>query len=334
MRAPSAAHTHCEPIMPPEPNKTTILLLAANPVDTGALRLSDEVKGIQKAFERAKNRDSFSLHSRWAVTIDDLAHALQEFEDGPLILHFAGHGEDGAIYLQGEDGKAVAVTGEALRDFLALFPTIQCVVLNACYSDELADALAAAVPCVIGMAVAVGDALAIDFSVAFYDGVGKSTDYKRAFDLAVGRLKLKNTLDAVRPVYKPGKMPPLPPAPNGRAQGEGGTDAAFTPSGDPAYPRLVVPKLTTITGPQHGQLAEALADAFDEQSLRQMVKVKLNQTLPNIVGGGTFGAVTFNLVDWAKRSGYLTELIQGAVDTQPRNQKLRDFAVSVGAKEA
>lgn len=310
--------------MPPEPHKTTILLLAANPVDTGALRLSDEVKGIQKAFERAKNRDSFSLQSRWAVTIDDLAHALQEFEDGPLILHFAGHGEDGAIYLQGEDGKAVAVTGEALRDFLALFPTIQCVVLNACYSEELADALAAVVPCVIGMAVAVGDALAIDFSVAFYDGVGKSTDYKRAFDLAVGRLKLKNTLDAVRPVYKPGKAPPPPPAPNGGAQGGDGAD----------YPRLVVPKLTDIDGAQHGQLAEVLTDAFDEQSLRQMVKVKLNQTLPNIVGGTTFGAVAFNLVDWAKRSGYLTELIQGALDTQPRNQKLRDFAKSVGAREA
>jgi hypothetical protein len=321
MQALSAAHTHCEPTMPPEPNKTTILLLAANPVDTGALRLSDEVKGIQKAFERAKNRDSFSLQSRWAVTIDDLAHALQEFEDGPLILHFAGHGEDGAIYLQGEDGKAVAVTGEALRDFLALFPTIQCVVLNACYSEELADALAAVVPCVIGMAVAVGDALAIDFSVAFYDGVGKSTDYKRAFDLAVGRLKLKNTLDAVRPVYKPGKAPPPPPAPNGGAQGGDGAD----------YPRLVVPKLTDIDGAQHGQLAEVLTDAFDEQSLRQMVQVKLNQTLPNIVGGANFGAVAFNLVDWAKRSGYLTELIQGALDTQPRNQKLRDFAKSVGA---
>jgi hypothetical protein len=95
-----------------------------------------------------------------------------------------------------------------------------------------------------------------------------------------------------------------------------------------------VPKLTTITGPQHGQLAEALASTFDQQSLTQMVQVKLTQTLPNIVGGGTFGAVTFNLVDWSKRSGYLTELVQGALDTQPRNQKLRDFARSVGAREA
>ncbi len=320
--------------MPPEPSKITILFLAANPVDTGQLRLDVEVKDIQKAFERAKNRDNFTLQSRWAVTIDGLAHALQEFEDGPLILHFAGHGEDDAVYLEGDDHQKVRVEGTALRDFLAHFPTVQCVVLNACYSDELAAALAEAVPCVIGMKAAVGDALAIDFSVAFYDGVGKSTDYKRAFDLAEGRLKLKRSLDAVRPVYKPGTAPPLPPAPNGGAQGRGGADAAFTPSGAPAYPRLVVPKLTDITGAQHGQLAEALADAFDEQSLRQMVKVKLNQTLPNIVGGGTFGAVTFNLVDWAKRSGYLTELIQGAVDTQPRNEKLRDFARSVGAREA
>lgn len=313
MQALSAAHTFCEPTMPPEPNKTTILFLAANPVDTGQLRLDDEVKGIQKAFERAKNRDDFKLQSRWAVTIDELAHALQEFEDGPLILHFAGHGEDDAIYLEGDAGRKVRVEAAALRNFLKLFPTIQCVVLNACYSDDLAGALAEVVPCVIGMKVAVANAAAIDFSVAFYDGVGKSTDYKRAFDLAVARLELKGSLDAVRPQFKQGKAP---------AQ-----------NGDPTHSRLIVPKLTTITGQQHGQLAEALADAFDEQSLRQMVRVKLNQTLPNIVGGGNFGAVTFNLVDWAKRSGYLTELIQGALDAQPRNQRLRDFAVSVGAKE-
>ncbi len=306
--------------MPSETGKTTILFLAANPVDTGQLRLGNEVKGIRKAFERAKNRDNFSLHSRWAVTIDDLAHALQEFEDGPLILHFAGHGEDAAIYLEGNDGSKVRVEAAALRDFLALFPTIQCVVLNACYSEELAAALAAVVPCVVGMAVAVDNALASDFSVAFYDGVGKSTDYKRAFDLAVGRLQLKGGLDAVRPVFKPGKAaPPLqPPAAQGVA----------------ASPRLIVPPLTTVTGQQHGQFAEALAGAFNQQTLTEMVQVKLSQTLANVVGGATFGAVTFNLVDWAKRSGYLTELLQGALDTQPRNQKLRDFALSVGAKEA
>lgn len=320
--------------MPPEPNKTTILFLAANPLDTGQLRLGDEVKGIQKAFERAKNRDNFSLQSRWAVTIDELALALQEFEDGPLILHFAGHGEDDAIYLEGDDHNKVRVEGAALRDFLALFPTIQCVVLNACYSEDLAAALAEAVPCVIGMKVAVANTAAIDFSVAFYDGVGKSTDYKRAFDLAVGRLKLKGGLDAVQPQFKQGRAQSLPPAPNGGAQGGGGADVRAAPSHAPTHPHLVVPPLTAISGQQHGQLAEALTDAFDQQSLGEMVQVKLNLKLSNIVGGATFGAVAFNLVDWAKRSGYLTELIQGALDTLPRNQKLRDFAIAVGAKEA
>jgi hypothetical protein len=43
-----------------------------------------------------------------------------------------------------------------------------------------------------------------------------------------------------------------------------------------------VPRLTDINGEQHGQLAEALADAFDQQSLTEMVRVKLNQTLAKI----------------------------------------------------
>ena len=96
-----------------------------------------------------------------------------------------------------------------------------------------------------------------------------------------------------------------------------------------------MPPLTTITGQQHGQLAEALVDAFGNVgTLGQMVQIEMNRNLDAIAGGATISAVAFNLVDWAKRSGYLTELIQGAVDTQPRNQKLRDYAKSVGAKEA
>jgi hypothetical protein len=94
-----------------------------------------------------------------------------------------------------------------------------------------------------------------------------------------------------------------------------------------------VPKLTDITGKQQGELSDALLDAFGKQTLSEMVTRKLNRNLDAIVGGDTFGAVTFNLVDWAKRSGYLTELVQGALDTQPRNEKLRDFARSVGARE-
>ncbi len=110
---------------------------------------------------------------------------------------------------------------------------------------------------------------------------------------------------------------------------------------------LVVPHLISINGKQHGALADALMDAFNRETLHQMAMVKLNVNLDEIVGGSTYGAVVFNLVDWAKRSGYLTELLQGALDMPIRKvtkdggiaanfpkRKLRAFALEVGAKEA
>ena len=110
--------------------------------------------------------------------------------------------------------------------------------------------------------------------------------------------------------------------------------------------QLIVPKLYEITGKQMGVLADALMDAYNREALSKMVRVKLERKLDEIVGGSTYSAAVFDLVDWAKRSGYLTELIQGALDMPQRivtdngsdtanfpKRKLRAFALEVGAQE-
>jgi hypothetical protein len=304
-------------------DKTTILFLAANPVDTDALRLGEELREIKAALARATQRDRFDLQSEAAVRIEDLRRVMLRHRDQPVIVHFAGHGGAGAIYLEGPDGHARPVAGGALGRFLALFPNVRCVILNACYSDELADALAEVAPCVVGMEVAVTDPHAILFAVAFYDGIGEGLSYADAFRIAESAVDLAGVRDAVRPVFKAGKAaPPLTPT---------GDNSAIVAAD---FPPLVVPRLDDITGKQHGALADALTDAFSEQELGQMVRVKLDKNLAVIAGGPDYGAVAFILVDWAKRSGYLRELVQGAVETQPRNQKLRAFALAVGAKVA
>lgn len=308
--------------MPSATDKTTILFLAANPVDTDPLRLSAELRDIQAAIRLAQHRDRFVMQDKWAVRIDDLRRAMLDYEDVPLILHFAGHGEAGALYLEADDGQARPIEGQRLKKFLKLFPNIKCVVLNACYSDTLADALVEVVPCVVGMEAQATDVFAVKFAVAFYDGVGAGRTYERAYDVAAGSLELEGGLDAVRPVFRQGTVAAPPPAPPDVGNGGSG------------YPPLAVPRIIDITGSQHGALADALADAYGTvDALGQMVRRKLNLNLNTITGSANIGTATFELVDWADRSGFLTELIQGALDTQPRNQKLRDFAMSVGAKE-
>ncbi|WP_232224180.1 hypothetical protein [Mastigocladopsis repens] len=45
----------------------TILLLAANPRKTSALRLDEEVREIDEGLRRANKREQFKLEQKWAV---------------------------------------------------------------------------------------------------------------------------------------------------------------------------------------------------------------------------------------------------------------------------
>lgn len=316
--------------MPSDTGKITILFLAASPVDQPQLAIDEEMRAIDGALVKARFREMFDLRAAQAVRYGDLQELLLRYE--PHIVHFSAHGsEAGELLLVGADRKSAAVSPAKLAELFDLLrDNVRCVVLNACFSAEQAQGIAAAIDCVVGMTRAVQDSDAIEFAVGFYLGVGYGRDVKTAFGLGRNRISSSDSQQVASLVARSGVEPArLIITPENRLRGNGeGQDGNGL-----ASPRLVAPPLTTITGEQHGRFADALADAFDEQSLTEMALAKLEIKLRNEVGGATFGAVAFNLVDWAKRSGYLTELLQGALDTQPRNQKLRDFARSVGARE-
>lgn len=290
----------------PPPARLTILFLAANPSNTNPLRLSEELRDIQAALRQADQRARFDLQQEWAVRIDDLRRALLSSQDRPLIVHFAGHGGEGAIYLEDNSGQARAVAGDALKNFFALFPNIQCVVLNACYSDALGAALAQAVPCVVGMQAGVQDAAAIRFATAFYDGVGAGAGYDRAFAVARSSLELEGLLESVQPIFRAGQAPAAPPAP--------------PPA--PSAP-LPPPRLVKLTGAQVKQFQDALLDAFDAGSLAQMVRIRLDQNLAAIAGGSNLSALVFDLIGWAQRQGRLDDLLDGALAEAPGNAALQ-----------
>jgi len=319
--------------MSPASDKVTILFLAANPVDTNPLRLGEELRDIKASLRQATHRDRFDAQDEWAVRIDDLRRALLRYKDRPVILHFAGHGDGAGIVLEGNDGQGRPVEGGALSRFIKLFPNIRCVILNACYSEATATALAEVTPCVVGMEAEVTDTYAISFAVAFYDAIGEGMSFADAFEVAKSSVDLEGGLEEVLPVYKAGTVAAVPTGdgvPTGVSPAA--QDEVNDSTNDP--PRLVVPRIETINGRQQGELADALVDAFgSEEELGRMVRISLNKNLGAVAGGSTLAAVAFDLVDWAKRSGYLTELIQGALATKPRNAKLRSFALAIGATE-
>lgn len=58
---------------------------------------------------------------------------------------------------------------------------VECVVLNACYSEIQAKAIAQHIDYVIGMSKEIGDAAAIEFAVGFYDALGNGREVEFAY---------------------------------------------------------------------------------------------------------------------------------------------------------
>lgn len=168
-----------------------ILFLAANPKDTSQLRLDEEMRGIDHALRQAEFRDKFDVKQQWAVRIIDLQGYLLRHK--PDIVHFSGHGsESNEIMLEDNDGNSKPVSTRALSQlFSVLKDNIRCVVLNACYSEQQALAIAQHIDCVVGMSKAIGDAAAISFAVAFYQGLGYGRDVKTAFELGCVQIDLE-----------------------------------------------------------------------------------------------------------------------------------------------
>ncbi len=180
-----------------------ILILTANPKNTDELRLNEEVREIQEGLQRSRSRDQFEIIAKWAVRPRDLSRAL--LDHAPQIVHFSGHGAgcDGLV-LESDDGQMKLVSTEALaRLFKLVQKTVECVVLNACYSEVQAVAIQQHIDYVIGMGQAIGDRAAIDFAVGFYDALGANRGYAEAFEFGLTAIDLEGLPETATPKLKP-----------------------------------------------------------------------------------------------------------------------------------
>ena len=166
-----------------------ILFLAANPRNTPELQLKAEADAIAGALRKAKYGGQFEFITEYAVRVNQLQELLLKHR--PHVVHFSGHGSgDGEILLEDEDRYIHAVVPEALAEtFRLLRGDIRCVVINVCYSQPQADAIARHVAGVVGMAAPIEDRASIAFSVAFYRSLAYGEDVQTAFDLARNELQ-------------------------------------------------------------------------------------------------------------------------------------------------
>lgn len=184
--------------------KKTILFLAANPQSTTQLRLEDEVKEIGEGLQRSQKRDKFRLEKVSAITPKDLRRAMLDCE--PQIIHFSGHGAgESGLVLEDEAGQPQLINGQALAQLFQLFVEtcqIECVILNACYSEVQANAIAQYIPYVVGMKQAIGDKAAREFAVGFYDALGAGKSIEFAYKYGCTSIAMEGIREDLTPVLK------------------------------------------------------------------------------------------------------------------------------------
>lgn len=173
------------------PERTSVLFLAANPLDQQQLRLDEEARAINEMIRKAEHRDAIRLEARWALRPGDVLQALNEVN--PAIVHFSGHGsESEELVFQASDGSSRLVSKEAIVQAMAVgSDSIQLVFFNSCYSRAQAEAVVHHVPASIGMNTSIGDDAARVFASQFYSAIGFGLSVRRAFDQARTALLLE-----------------------------------------------------------------------------------------------------------------------------------------------
>ena len=186
-----------------------VLFLAAEPTDEVRLRLGQEQREIRNVLQLARARDTVEFYDRFAVRPADLTQALHDVR--PQIVHFSGHGStNGDLCFEDDRGTARPVAPEALGALFQLFAhDVEAVVLNACYSESQACAIAQSINYVVGMSDSIGDQAAINFAAGFYKALGAERTYLDSFNLGVAEMRLHGMSDYSIPVLheKPGPGP-------------------------------------------------------------------------------------------------------------------------------
>ena len=207
------------------PERLRVLLLAANPENYQPIDAAKEKNTIYDELRTSdQNTPRVQIDTLGAVTLDDFLHSVSSYN--PHILHFTGHGNQRGepILLAADDKGSHAVSSRGLEALLSSAPDLRCVVLNACYSDNVAKALVKRLRIVVtGMPDRISDDHALEFARQFYQSIARGKDLQSAYDAGRQALKSHDASDSDLPNLQrhfgvePGQIVLLPHEPGTRS---------------------------------------------------------------------------------------------------------------------
>ena len=170
-----------------------VLFVPANPSDQLKLNINKEYRSIEDQILRVNSPKMFDLRLQYDITIAELQRTILRYR--PRIIHFSGHSSNiGELVFANELGEAETVSAEVLAE---LFRTlngagldIQCVLLNACYLEAQARAIAEHVDYVVGIKKNAEDNIGIPFAESFYSGLANNLSISTAVKFGKNSLLL------------------------------------------------------------------------------------------------------------------------------------------------
>jgi len=186
---------------------TSILFLAADPTDASRLRLGEEFREIQEKLKLAQLREQFKLElPQLSARPEDITQALLDTQ--PRIVHFSGHGtQSGALCFENQTGQIQLVPPDALAALFEQFSNhVNCVLLNACFSEIQAKAISKHIEYVIGMNQGIGDKAAIAFAIGFYQALGAGRTFENAYKLGCVQIRIQGISEHLTPVLFHGSI--------------------------------------------------------------------------------------------------------------------------------
>lgn len=167
-----------------------ILILAANPRKD--LDLRREIHILKSVIERSQFQDEFEVKIGFGISSDEIQRLFLEHK--PRIIHFCGHGagKQGLVFENDENAEQL-VSNEALSDLFKYFANqVECVLLNACYSNIQATEISRHINYVIGMKQAIRDDAAIIFTRGFYQALAYGESIENSYKLGCNAIKIQS----------------------------------------------------------------------------------------------------------------------------------------------
>lgn len=173
-----------DPEFPVDPN-----YLPIRP-DKEAMELRDRMTGVQKPRRR------LIFETVYATRPDQIQQELVRHD--PKILHFSGHGGGGALAFENRNGQIAPVSAGLLARIVQAYGALECVVLHACFTDDIAEACSPHVSHVVGSTESINDETAPRFTYMFYQAIATGRPYSQAFEMGRTEVALASEKEAAK----------------------------------------------------------------------------------------------------------------------------------------